>query len=110
MYLSEASIYEIGIKVRLNQFGSKRQSSEDFVNVNVLTLEEDRKRMNIKLLKSNHTYYSNIPRFPLVLKNNGERHGDSFDLLIISQAMVENLPVLSTDEYFPSYKGLITIK
>jgi PIN domain nuclease of toxin-antitoxin system len=44
-----------------------------------------------------------------MLKKNGDKHGDPFDLLIISQALVENLPVISTDEYFPSYGGLTTI-
>ena len=109
LYLSEASFYEMGIKVRMNQFGTKRVSNEDFVNVNILTVEEDRKRLNIKLLKSKPTYYMNIPNVSMVLKKNGDRHGDPFDLLIISQAMVENLPILSSDEYFPSYPGLTTI-
>lgn len=33
-------------------------------------------------------------------------HEDPFDRMIIAQAMSENLPVVSSDERFTSYKGL----
>ncbi len=36
-------------------------------------------------------------------------HGDPFDLLIISQALLENLPILSTDSLFPLHEGLVVI-
>jgi len=36
-------------------------------------------------------------------------HADPFDLLIISQALIEDLPILSTDRYFPDYEGLRVI-
>jgi PIN domain nuclease of toxin-antitoxin system len=100
--LSEASLFEIGIKIR----GGKG----DFSNLNIFTLEEDYARLKISLLKSKPTYYTNIPKVAMVIKKDGKIHGDPFDLLIISQAMVENLPVLSSDEYFPSYKGITTIR
>jgi PIN domain nuclease of toxin-antitoxin system len=66
--------------------------------------------LKIGLLKSKQAFYTNIPKVPLVLKKNGDKHGDPFDLLIISQALSENLPVLSSDEYFPAYVGLTIIK
>ena len=100
--LSEASLFEIGIKIR----GGKG----DFSNLNIFTLEEDYIRLNISLLKSKPVYYTNIPKVQSVIKKDGKIHGDPFDLLIISQAMVENLPVLSSDEYFPYYKDIVTIK
>lgn len=102
LLLSEASLFEIGIKIR----GGKG----DFSNLNIYTIEEDYKRLKISLLRSKPIYYTNIPKIDTVIKKDGKIHGDPFDLLIISQAMVENLPVLSSDEYFPSYKNIITIK
>ncbi len=80
------------------------------LSLNLSTIEQQRKRLKIGLLKSRQAFYTNIPKIPLVFKKNGDKHGDPFDLLIILQALSENLPVLSSDEYFPSYKGLTTIK
>ena len=99
LLLSEASLYEIGIKVRTGK-----------LSLNLNTIEQQRKRLKISLLKSRQAFYTNIPKVPMVFKKNGDKHGDPFDLLIISQALSENLPVLSSDEYFPSYRGLTTIK
>ena len=99
LLLSEASLYEISIKVRTGK-----------LSLNLDTIERDRKKLKIGLLKSKQAFYTNIPNVPLVLKKNGDKHGDPFDILIISQALIENLPVLSSDEYFPSYKGLTTIR
>jgi PIN domain nuclease of toxin-antitoxin system len=99
LLLSEASLYEIGIKVRTGK-----------LSLNLNTIEKERKRLKIGLLKSKQAFYTNIPKVPLVLKKNGDKHGDPFDLLIISQALIENLPVLSSDEYFPYYEGLTTVR
>ena len=99
LLLSEASLYEISIKVRTGK-----------LSLNLNTIEQERKRLKIELLKSKQAFYTNIPKVPFVFKKNGDKHGDPFDLLIISQALIENLPILSSDEYFPSYKGLTTIK
>ena len=99
LLLSEASLYEISIKVRTGK-----------LSLNLNTIEQERKRLKIGLLKSKQTFYTNIPKVPFVFKKNGDKHGDPFDLLIISQALIENLPVLSSDEYFPSYEGLTIIQ
>lgn len=99
--LSEASIYEIAIKVRLNK--------PNFSHIDISTIDAERKRMNIKLLKSKTEYYTNIPKAPKVIDSKGRIHGDPFDLLIISQALTENLQILSTDSLFPEYQGLKVI-
>ncbi len=99
LLLSEASLYEISIKVRTGK-----------LSLNLNTIEQERKRLKIGLLKSKQAFYTNIPKVPFVFKKNGDKHGDPFDLLIISQALIENLPVLSSDEYFPSYEGLTIIQ
>ena len=99
LLLSEASLYEISIKVRTGK-----------LSLNLNTIEQERKRLKIGLLKSKQAFYTNIPKVQFVFKKNGDKNGDPFDLLIISQALIENLPVLSSDEYFPSYEGLTIIQ
>lgn len=99
--LSEASFFEIAIKVRL---GKSNLSHFDFNN-----LEIDRKRFNIKLLKAKLEYYLNIKTVPKVFITETKIHSDPFDLLIISQAISENIAVLSTDRLFPLYEGISVI-
>lgn len=99
--LSEASIFEIGIKVRLNK--------SNFSHIDISILDVLRKNLNITILKSKIEYYTNIPQVPKVIDSKGKNHGDPFDLLIISQALTENLQILSTDSLFPKYQGLKVI-
>lgn len=101
LYISEATYYELSIKVRLN-----KQSSFKF---NILELDKDRKTFNIKLLKSKTDYYLEISRVPKVYLTENKLHGDPFDLLIISQALREKMPILSSDRLFPNYDGLNVI-
>ena len=101
LFLSEASIYEMAIKARLEK--------PNFSHMNINTIDADRKANNIKLLKSKIEYYTNIPQVPKAIDSKGKVHGDPFDLLIISQALVENLQILSTDSLFPEYQGLKVI-
>lgn len=98
LYLSEASIFEIAIKCRLDK--------DSFKHVNVESLEKHRKRLGIKLLASKETYYLNIINVPKVVISGQKVHSDPFDLLIISQALTEKMPILSTDKLFPKYEGL----
>jgi len=100
-YLSEASLYEIAIKVRLEK--------SNFAGINMNVINEQRQKFNIKLLSSKEEFYFNIPNVPKVFISNAKPHGDPFDLLIISQALIENIPVLSTDDFFPSYEDLNVI-
>lgn len=99
--VSEASFYEIGIKARLQR--------ADFSHVNISTIDEDRIENQIGILKSKIDFYLNIPNVPKVIMSGSKLHGDPFDLLIISQALLENLPILSTDSLFPLYEGLEVI-
>lgn len=97
-YLSEASLFEIGIKARIGK--------ESFSHIDINSIEKDRKTNNIKLLKTKPEYYINISNVPKVYISENKLDGDPFDLLIISQAIIENIPVLSTDRLFPNYEGL----
>ncbi len=101
LFLSEASLYEMAIKARLEK--------PNFSHINIKTIDIDRKENGIKLLKSKIEYYTNIPQVPKAIDSKGKVHGDPFDLLIISQALVENLQILSTDTLFPQYQGLKVI-
>jgi PIN domain nuclease of toxin-antitoxin system len=101
LYVSESSLYEIAIKVR--------QGKQNF-GINLETIEEDRKKNGIKLLKPTIAHYLNIPNVPKVLDDKGKSHADPFDLLIISQALSEEIAILSTDRYFPEYAGLMVVE
>lgn len=100
-YLSEASLYEMAIKVRLEK--------SNFSNIDMKIIEEKLVSLKIKILASKKDFYYNIPNVPKVYISKSKPHGDPFDLLIISQALLENIPVISTDDFFPSYKGLNVI-
>lgn len=101
LFVSEASYFEMSIKERLN----KSQN----LNIKLSELDNERKAVNVKFLRSKNDYYLGIPTVPKVLKDDKKLHGDPFDLLIISQALKEKMPVLSTDRLFPCYKGLKVI-
>lgn len=101
-FLSEASLFEISIKIRLGKTDFIKQSAEE--------IEAYRKSLGIKLLKSKVNYYTNIPNIPKVILSGSKIHSDPFDLLIISQALEEQIPILSTDRYFPLYEGLKVIQ
>ncbi|MEY5049051.1 MAG: hypothetical protein RLZZ175_2410 [Bacteroidota bacterium] len=101
IFVSEASYYELSIKARL-----QKQFTFKF---DILELEKYRKSLNIKLLKSKTEFYLGITKVPQVYLSANKLHGDPFDLLIISQAISENLPILSSDRLFPSYSGITVI-
>ena len=86
--LSIASVWEIAIKMNqgrlpiplpLHQFISQQQQAN---------------RIEILPIELEHTY--EIARLPL-------HHRDPFDRLLIAQAMVANLPLVSTDSAFDAY-------
>jgi len=99
LYLSEASLFEIAIKSRL--------SKDNFNHVNIDALENHRKRLRVKLLPSKEAYYLNIVNVPkVIIKGEKKIHSDPFDILIISQALYEDIPLLSVDRFFKDYEGL----
>ena len=101
IFVSESSLFEIGIKIRLQK--------STFSHLEISTIDAERKRLNINLLKPKIAHYLYIPEVPKVYMSPSKLHADPFDLLIISQALIEKLPILSTDRYFPEYEGLQVI-
>ena len=89
--LSPASIWEMAIKVRLGK-----------LNLNGVSLEDATGRLRVQqkigLLPIKRSHLLRITTLPKV-----KDHGDPFDLLIIAQALTENLPVLTSDGKFHLY-------
>ena len=91
LVLSPASIWEMAIKVRLNKLNLQGVTLTDLA-------VEFRLGLKIRLLPIKQSQLLHIATLPKV-----EGHGDPFDLLIIAQALTENLPVLTSDRQFHRY-------
>jgi PIN domain nuclease of toxin-antitoxin system len=96
--LSQASYYEMAIKLRLGKL--------DFT---LSDMEEFRRQLSIRMLNLETLHFSMIDSVPKVKDEKGKPHGDPFDLLILAQAQYEELPVLSTDRHFPKYTTVTVI-
>ena len=96
--LSQASYYEMAIKLRLGKL--------DFT---LSDMEEFRRELSIRMLNLETLHFSMIDNVPKVTDEKGKPHGDPFDLLILAQAQYEGLPILSTDRYFPKYTTVTVI-
>ena len=95
--VSPASLWEMAIKVRLGKLDLSGISLETFATV-------IRRKFRISLLpikQSQLLYIATLPK--------GKDHGDPFDLLIIAQALTENLPVMTSDGKFHLY-GVDVVK
>lgn len=86
--LSIASLWEIAIKSSLSRLDlelSIEQLVEEHIAAN-----------GIEILNINTQHIAVVANLPL-------HHRDPFDRLIISQAMVEELPIVGVDKAFDSY-------
>lgn len=95
--ISPASLWEMAIEVRLGKLDLNGLSLETFATV-------IRRKFCIHLLPIKQSQLLYIATLPKV-----KDHGDSFDLLIIAQALTENLPVLTLDGKFHLY-GVEVVK
>ena len=88
LFLSLATIWELQIKTDLGKFtfGSPLDAVvEDEIQVNSLVL-----------LPVEQTHIYNLANLPKI-------HADPFDRLLISQAIVEDLTIVTADRHFSSY-------
>lgn len=87
-FLSIASIWEMAVKQSIGKlsFGLPFR----------MFIEQQLSLNRIELLNINLAHIDIIASLPL-------HHRDPFDRLIIAQAMVENIPILSADVIFDSY-------
>ena len=84
IWVSVATIWEIGIKQNLG----KLNISEDLL---VAINNED-----FKILRINENHANYATKLPL-------HHKDPFDRMLIAQATIENIPIISQDEIFHQY-------
>ena len=89
--LSPATVWEMAIKVRLGKLNLSGISLDDLT-------DRLRRKLKIGLLPIKQSQLLGIARLPKV-----KDHGDPFDLLIIAQALTQNLPVLTSDGKFHLY-------
>lgn len=87
IYISVASLWEIAIKTSLKKL-------PDHAPFDVL--RDDLIRLNIELLPVKFEHTALVNKLPF-------HHKDPFDRMIVSQAMCENLDVLSCDDKFDKY-------
>jgi PIN domain nuclease of toxin-antitoxin system len=85
--ISIASLWEIVIKASRTKLGIEKS----FVEINQFLLVN-----NIDVLDIKVRHLDTLLELP-------HHHGDPFDRLIISQAIIENLIVISADRHFKAY-------
>jgi PIN domain nuclease of toxin-antitoxin system len=88
---SVVSVWESAIKVQLGR-SSLLPNPVDF-------FEEEAARNSFSLLPIELSHLAPIATLPL-------HHRDPFDRLLISQALVEGIPLVSKDAAFDAYEGL----
>jgi PIN domain nuclease of toxin-antitoxin system len=86
--VSPASYWEIAIKIRLNKY-TLSQPYEEF--------------MQKGIVDNGFVILPIEPKHTAVLTSLPFHHRDPFDRLIIAQAMVEQIPVISRDAVFAAY-------
>jgi PIN domain nuclease of toxin-antitoxin system len=86
-FLSIASIWEMGVKLSLN----KLQLNADFSLINDFIIKNE-----IIILPIEVSHIQSLINLPF-------HHKDPFDRLIIDQAQVENLNILTNDSMFENY-------
>ncbi|MTJ07713.1 type II toxin-antitoxin system VapC family toxin [Anabaena sp. UHCC 0204] len=86
--LSVASVWEMAIKHSIGKLNLE-MSFDDFVEQQIIG-------NGITLKEINQQHISVIAQLPL-------HHRDPFDRMLIAQAMVENIPIISADTIFDAY-------
>ncbi|NOT48301.1 MAG: type II toxin-antitoxin system VapC family toxin [Acidobacteria bacterium] len=87
VFVSVASLWEIAIKTSRGKLSLSRPIEDIFSEI-------ERSTSSILLIKANHSLHVSKLIF---------HHNDPFDRMIIAQALVEGLPVMSTDKNFAAY-------
>ena len=88
-YLSIASIWELAIKANLGRGLILHEPFPQFI-------DEQLRTNRFQLLNINIAHLKRVHDLPL-------HHRDPFDRLLIAQAQVENIPVLTSDAAFDRY-------
>ncbi|HEY2931666.1 MAG TPA: type II toxin-antitoxin system VapC family toxin, partial [Acidobacteriota bacterium] len=89
LYLSLASVWEMAIKISLGKL-KLAEPIESFITEALL-------ENNIRQLEINFRHVARVADLPF-------HHRDPFDRLLVSQAQVEDLHILSADKAFDRYE------
>jgi len=87
-FLSIASVWEISIKTSLKKLEINLPLNE--------FLSEQFSINSIELLDMNYEHVTNVVNLPFF-------HNDPFDRILISQAIIEKIPIISCDIVFDKY-------
>ena len=90
-FLSIASLWELSIKISLGKFT---------LNMSELALMNELRRLKIDILPIAVPHTQAIISLPM-------HHRDPFDRMLIAQAMVDGLTIVSADTKFSKYKANI---
>ena len=90
VFLSVATVWELQIKIALNKFTIKGGLE------NAVKQEQQNNGFQILPVELSHALY---------LENLPPHHKDPFDRLLISQAIVENMTLVSADADFAKYQA-----
>lgn len=96
-FLSVASIWEIAIKVNLGKVQMNSPGPLDIVLARQLAANQ------VDLLSVEFAHAVKVHSMPFARSSNGSEHKDPFDRLIVSQALVEGLTLVSADAVLDSY-------
>lgn len=88
LFLSSATLWELQIKINLGKF--------DFGDPLSVVIADEFKENSIELLPVEPKHIFNLSNLP-------RHHRDPFDRMLISQAMVEDLTVVTVDPKFSEY-------
>jgi PIN domain nuclease of toxin-antitoxin system len=88
IFVSLATIWEIAIKVGLGKLKLRLKLETE--------LEQFLVENGFTLLSIEYAHVARVARLP-------RRHGDPFDRLLVSQALSENMPLVSQDSAFDDY-------
>ena len=97
-YLSAASIAELCIKINLGKLTLPVQIGQDAA----ISFQYSLEQMSMECLPVTLAHAARLRDLPL-------HHRDPFDRLIVAQAMVEGLTVVTHDRTFARYDGLAVL-
>ncbi len=89
VFLSVVTVWELQIKITLNKFTVKGGLEN--------AVEDERQKNDFQILPVNLSHALYLENLPL-------HHKDPFDRLLISQAIVENMTLISADAEFSQYQ------
>jgi PIN domain nuclease of toxin-antitoxin system len=88
LYLSDASIWEMQIKVQLGKMKLKLPLPD--------LIESQKRNNNVEILPITTEHILELVNLPF-------HHKDPFDRLLIAQSIIENFTIVTRDSEFPAY-------